>query len=118
MSDFKIIETTELERRRERGPITHFWNVLTDEYFTGELIPGSRRVPLDEVAREARRLGLEPEVEIVVYCSGPGCPQSTSAAEKLAALGFRNVYEYEDGLEAWKEAGLPIEEASARAPTA
>ena len=109
MSAFKIIDTDGLVRRRSAGPIQNFWNVLTDEYFTGELIPGSRRVPLDQVGREARRLGLGADAEIVVYCSGPDCPQSTAAAEKLSDLGFQNVVEFEAGLSAWKAAGRPVE---------
>src|SRR3712207_8343122 len=28
------------------------WNVLTDDYFAGEMIPGSRRVPLDTRSEE------------------------------------------------------------------
>lgn len=111
MNAFETITTAELQRRREQGEIPNFWNVLTDDYFTGELIPGSRRVPLDEVGREARALGLDPDAEIVVYCSGHDCPQSAAAAEKLTELGFRNVREYGGGLGDWKEAGLPVETA-------
>jgi|GEM_PF-4148333 len=53
MSTVNTISTAELDARlRENGKL-HFWNVLTDEYFNGELIPGSRRVPLERVGREA-----------------------------------------------------------------
>lgn len=112
MTTFNTISTQQLEQRRQRVEIPHFWNVLTDDYFTGQLIPGSRRVPLDRVVDEARRLDLDEDVEIVVYCSGPGCPQSAAAAEKLAGFGFRNVHLYEGGLAAWNEAGFETEEAS------
>lgn len=115
MSTHKTITTSELDGRLQKGEIPHFWNVLTDDFFTGEIIPGSRRVRVSEVVREARKLGLGEDEEIVVYCSGPDCPQSTAAAEKLAALGFRNVFEYENGLEAWTEAGHSVEEATAEA---
>lgn len=115
MSTHRTITTSALQQRLQDGEIAHFWNVLTDDYFTGEMIPGSRRVRVSEVVREVRKLGLGEDEEIVVYCSGPACPQSTAAAEKLAALGFRNVFEYENGLEAWKEAGQSVEEATAEA---
>ncbi len=115
MSDFNIIGTAELERRLSDGEIRNFWCVLTDEYFSDELIPGSRRVPVDQVVREARALGLDEDAEIVVYCSGPDCPQSTAAAQKLADLGFRNVHDYEIGISAWKEAGHPITPVTAGA---
>lgn len=112
MTSIKIISTAELEQRLEEGEIPRFWNVLTDDYFTGELIPGSRRVPLDRVVDETRRLDLDEDAEIIVYCTGPGCPQSAAAAEKLAGFGFRNVYLYEGGLTAWKGAGHATEETS------
>lgn len=108
MSDFETTTAADLQERLAEGEIPHFWNVLTDDYFGGEIIPGSRRVPVDTVVREAKSLGLTPEAEIVVYCSGPDCPQSTAAAEKLAASGFENVRAFEGGLSAWKEAGQPV----------
>lgn len=112
MSTHTTITTSALHARLQEGEIAHFWNVLTDDYFTGEMIAGSRRVRVSEVAREVRKLGLDADEEIVVYCSGPECPQSGAAAEKLAGLGFRNVSQYEEGLHGWQEAGHPVEEAT------
>lgn len=109
MSTVNIISTTELDARlRENGDL-QFWNVLTDEYFKGELIPGSRRVPLDRVGREAHEANIAKDAEIVVYCAGPHCPQSGYAAEKLQTLGYTNVRAYEGGLEEWKNLGREVE---------
>jgi len=113
MSDVTRIDTAGVQLRREAGSIDHFWNVLTDEYFTGEMIPGSRRVRVTEVVRRVRELGLDEGEVIVVYCSGPDCPQSTDAARKLADLGFENVLDYDGGLTAWKEEGHLVEATSA-----
>jgi rhodanese-related sulfurtransferase len=110
MTDIRTLTTDELQQRLDqprRG--LQFWNVLTDDYFKGELIPGSRRVPLDTVGREVAQGGIARDAEIIVYCSGPSCPQSGAAAEKLVKLGFTNVRQYEGGLEHWKGAGLPVE---------
>jgi len=85
------------------------WNVLTEEYFAGELIPGSRWVALDRVGREANALGLAKDARIIVYCSGSTCPNSRDAGAKLVALGFTNVRVCEGGLEAWKAAGRGVE---------
>lgn len=109
MADVQVISTRELEGRLREGGRLEFWNVLTDEYFKGEMIPGSRRVPLDAVGKEAREAGLPKEAEIVVYCAGPKCPQSAMAAEKLQTLGYTNVRAYEGGLEEWKGAGHEVE---------
>ncbi|MDQ3948704.1 MAG: rhodanese-like domain-containing protein [Gemmatimonadota bacterium] len=94
-----------LERDRQG---LQFWNALTDDYFSGEMILGSRRVPVDSVGREVAEAGIAKDTEIIVYCSGPTCPQSRAAAEKLTKLGFTNVRLYEGGLAEWKAAGLEI----------
>ena len=105
MSTVPTIDVDVLAQRLAAGSIAEFWNVLTDDYFTGALIPGSRRVPLDHVGREVARGDLARDAAIVVYCSGPSCPQSRAAAEKLSTLGFNHVRAFEGGLEAWKAAG-------------
>jgi rhodanese-related sulfurtransferase len=87
--------------------------VLTDDYFTGELIPGSRRLPLDQLVQGVRASGAAKDAHIVVYCSGPACPQSRAAAEKLATLGFTNVHAFEGGLQEWKAAGHDVERLEA-----
>ena len=102
-----------LARRLAAGDVPQLWNVLTDDYFTGEMIPGSRRVPLDRVGREVAALGLPRDTAIVTYCSGPTCPQSRAAAEKLAALGFTDVRAFEGGLAEWTASGRAVEPLAA-----
>lgn len=108
MSTVKTISTEKLKQRLEQGNSLHLWNVLTDGYFKGEMIPGSRRVPLDTIGREDETQ-LPKGEEIIVYCGGPKCPQSLQAAQKLMDLGYTNVRAYEGGLEEWKNAGNKIE---------
>lgn len=105
----QTISTQELKKRIDAKRDFEFWNVLTDQYFHGENISGSRRVPLDKVGAEVRDKNFPKETEIVVYCAGPACPQSRLAAEKLTKLGYERVQAYEGGLEEWKAAGFPIE---------
>jgi rhodanese-related sulfurtransferase len=107
----KTISTQELSQLLETERPLQFWNVLTDEYFTGENISGSRRVPLNKVGNEVRNTNLPKDTEIVVYCGGPKCPMSRMAAEKLLKLGYDHARAYEGGLEEWKAAGLAIEKA-------
>ena len=109
MAEVKTITTEELSARLAQGGELQFWNVLTDEYFHGEMLPGSRRVPLDRVGREAAETGLAKDAEVVVYCAGPKCPQSRMAAEKLQTLGYTNVRAYEGGIEEWKESGRKVQ---------
>jgi rhodanese-related sulfurtransferase len=116
MAEVKTISTEKLQQRLEHGNRLHLWNVLTDGYFKGEMIPGSRRVPLDTIGREVSEANSRKDEEIIVYCGGPKCPQSLQAAQKLMNLGYTNVKAYEGGLEEWKNAGNkiePLEQASA-----
>jgi|SRR5688572_21143913 len=115
MSQATTISTEELARQLKAGVIGEFWNVLTDDYFKGELIPGSRRVPLDAVGREVSRLKLAKDAAITVYCSDPGCPQSGAAAAKLVTLGYTNVQKYPGGLKEWKDSGRGVETLAAAA---
>jgi rhodanese-related sulfurtransferase len=102
------ISTADLVQRFRDDVGLHLWNVLSDDYFHGELIPGSRRVPVDHLGEALRRSSLAKDARIVVYCAGPSCPQSRQAAEKLAAFGYTGVEAYEGGLEAWKQAGFGV----------
>jgi rhodanese-related sulfurtransferase len=107
----KTISTHEIHRLLDSKRSFEFWNVLTDEWFKGENISGSRRVPLDKVGNEVRSTNLPKNAAIVVYCGGPKCPQSRMAAEKLIKLGYEGVRAYEGGLEEWKGAGFAVEKA-------
>lgn len=109
MAHVRTISIEELDRRLSGERPFEFWNVLTEEWFKGEMIPGSRRVPLDRLEREIAEARFAQDAEIVVYCGGPKCPQSRLAAEKLGELGFTRVQAYEGGLEEWKASGREIE---------
>jgi rhodanese-related sulfurtransferase len=102
------ISTTELAQRLRDDVGVHVWNVLTDEWFKNELIPGSRRVPVDGMGEAVRRSTLAKDASIVVYCQGPQCPSSRQAAQKLLAFGYTRVVAYDGGLDHWKQAGFGV----------
>jgi phage shock protein E len=52
---------------------------------------------------------LDRKKTYLLHCKSGG--RSTSALEKLKALGFAKVYHLDGGLEAWKQAGLPLKTA-------
>ncbi len=106
MNDVRVLSTADLQQGLDRDSGLHLLNVQTDQFFAGELIPGSRRIPLDGIEQGVR--GLPKDTEIVTYCAGPACSQSTQAASKLSELGYTNVRAYTDGLEGWKAAGNEI----------
>jgi PQQ-dependent catabolism-associated CXXCW motif protein len=49
---------------------------------------------------------------LVTYCQGVQCWGSYNAALRAMRLGYTNVYWYRGGLDAWKQAGLPVMDAS------
>jgi rhodanese-related sulfurtransferase len=109
MATATTITLPELLTALRTSDADEFWNALTTDYFAGELIPGSRWVPVDRVGREVNALGLAKDARIIVYCSGVSCPNSRDAGAKLATLGFTNVRVFEAGLEAWKASGRGVE---------
>lgn len=110
VTNINTISIEDLKQRLEQSNSLEVWNVLTDEYFSGEMIPGSRHVALDRIGREIHDSNLSKEWEVIVYCGGPKCPQSVMAAQKLTDFGFTNVRAYEGGLEEWKNAGYSVKQ--------
>ncbi len=48
---------------------------------------------------------------LVIYCGGPMCWGSYNAALRAIHMGYRNVYWYRGGIEAWRQAGQPVRNA-------
>lgn len=86
-------------------------NVLPEEHFQREHIPGSVNVPVDEdrFLKRVEHLVKDRGTEVVVYCSDHSCKASSRAAEQLEEADFRNVSELAGGMREWEEAGLPVE---------
>jgi len=53
------------------------------------------------------------DVPLVFYCASAMCWMSYNAALRAIRMGYQKVGWYRGGVEAWKEAGLPIERAGA-----
>lgn len=53
---------------------------------------------------------------LVAYCGGPQCWGSYNAALRAIRLGYRNVHWYRGGIEAWRQAGLPIQGQGPQSP--
>ena len=86
-------------------------NVLAEEYFDQEHIPGSVNISVkqeDFVDKVKARLP-DKSKKVVVYCASFECQASTAAAKKLADEGYKDIYDYEGGIKEWKEAGYELE---------
>ena len=83
---------------------------------SGEVIPGvSGRHPLpqpQELLARFRQWGLNDDDQVVLYDDGPGA-FAARAWWLLAWLGKRDgLYLLDGGLQAWREAGLPLDEVT------
>ncbi|MFQ5965029.1 MAG: rhodanese-like domain-containing protein [Candidatus Scalinduaceae bacterium] len=83
-------------------------DVLRPESYEEEHIPGSINIPLEDIGEKAKK-HLDSDKEIIVYCGSFQCNMSSQAAEELIKLGYKDVYDYDGGLQDWKDAGFPLE---------
>ena len=106
----KHIKRDEVQKAATRRDMTLVEVLDKDEYDTFHL-PGAVNVPLDEQFDERIQAAVPDKSEsVVVYCQDANCPASTKAANRMEALGYENVFEYDEGKTDWKQAGLPVVE--------
>ncbi|MFQ5976160.1 MAG: rhodanese-like domain-containing protein [Candidatus Hydrothermarchaeales archaeon] len=101
----KLISREELKEKLDRGDDFKLVMVLGDGAFHAKHIPGSLNISTPEARREM----LNPDDEIVVYCSGPDCIASVQAFNILEENGYTRVRRCAGGILAWEEAGYPLE---------
>ncbi|MBD3805014.1 MAG: rhodanese-like domain-containing protein [Thioclava sp.] len=91
--------------------------------FEGGAIPGAVNVPYTEAADRLGELGCEPDFEgfdcsgenvksAALYCNGPWCGQSPTAARRMIEAGFpaEKIYYYRGGMQQWRLLGLTVTE--------
>lgn len=76
-------------------------NVLPEEYFTKDHIPGSLNIPYENLEEFEHR--FDKSKEIVVYCASTQCSAGPDTAKKLQARGFSNVRDFPGGTKEWRE---------------
>jgi rhodanese-related sulfurtransferase len=111
----KGITREELRAKLDGGDGVVVVETLGPRYYEAVHLPGAINIPHTEVDELAPRLLPDRSARIVVYCSNRACQNSPQAARRLEALGYENVYDYEEGKQDWIEASLPTESGAARA---
>ncbi len=105
-----MIKTISRERLRdmmERNEDFVLVDVLSPDSFEAEHIPGSINIPFDEIESRVKKL-INRNDKVITYCANFHCDLSSNAAQKLTELGYKNVWEYEGGLQDWKEGSYPL----------
>ena len=82
-------------------------DVRSPEEHASGMIPGTDlNIDFREMKTRHRELGAKLDDHIVVYCQSGH--RSNIAAETLADLGYKNVYNVLGSMNAWTEAGFPV----------
>ncbi|MEW6542887.1 MAG: rhodanese-like domain-containing protein [Nitrospirota bacterium] len=83
-------------------------DVRTAEEHRSGVIPGTdRNIDYRQIRARHREIGAKLDDHIVVYCQSGH--RSNIAAEALADLGYKHVYNVNGSMNAWREAGYPVE---------
>ena len=101
----QILSAKELKAKIDRGDDFKLVMTMNQWHFEAEHIPGSLWVADRARAQEL----LDPEDEVVCYCSDRACAASRVVSNVLEKSGFQHVYHFDGGLQEWREAGYPIE---------
>jgi len=64
-------------------------------------------VPFNKIEQNKSKFPADKSKKMVIYCRSGS--MSIDAAQKLAGLGYTNIYNLEGGTYAWQAAGYPVE---------
>lgn len=89
------------------------------EHFMGGSIPGALSFPHNEVTDRLDELGCEIDFDgfdcqaaktVALFCNGPWCGQSPSAARNMIAAGYpaERIFYYRGGMQNWRMLGLTV----------
>ncbi len=108
----KTIDREQLEQRLSDENLAII-EVLESDAYRRFHIPGAMNVPLAEnFESEITKAVPDKEQDVVVYCWDENCNASPKAAQKMEALGYEHVFDYEAGKKDWHRAGMPIESSN------
>jgi len=112
------ITREELKEKIVRGDKFHLVEVDCAESDRRVHIPGSLRLPLDEIKGQADAILPNKSAEVILYCQEEGCQCAKEAIEGLTSIGYTAVFHYSQGVEGWVGAGYPGEPEKSSAGTA
>jgi thioredoxin 1 len=100
-----VLSPTEFQEKLKSTPEAILIDVRTPEEIAVDRIENSQNIVYDD-SFESKLTGLD-QKPLFVYCAAG--KRSAKAAQILRDKGYKNVFELEGGLNAWKAAGLPVD---------
>jgi len=82
-------------------------DIRTPEEFQEGHIAGAKHVDYYGDGFEQKLQELEKDRPVLVHCASGG--RSAQTRDLMRSLGFKKVYHFGGGMNAWKDAGYPIE---------
>ena len=101
----ETISRDELMEKLNQGDRFRLVMALNEWAYRAKHIPGSEHFNTPEELFAS----LQPDEDIVVYCTSPDCHASVALYMDLRGAGFEHVKRYAGGLTEWEAAGLPLE---------
>jgi len=108
MAKVKFISIETVLEMRENNKDFKLVDVLREESYKEDHIPGAINIPKDMLQGLAPK-HLDKKDTIVVYCASYGCHASTNAAKALLEMGYKKVLDFKAGKKGWVDAGLELE---------
>jgi rhodanese-related sulfurtransferase len=103
VKDITSVEATQLMNRRNAVLL----DVREPKEFEGGRLPSAIHIPLSQLAGRVSELGKLVARPVVTYCDTGR--KSRMAAGTLGKAGFKEIYNLQGGIAAWKKDGLPVE---------
>ena len=107
----RTISAEKLSKKLSAANDTVLIDTLPGDHFNEVHIPGAINVCVFEVSftENIKKIVPDKNKEIIVYGSSSKSMDALTAAEKMARVGYRNVFALEGGLKHWLTSGMKFD---------
>lgn len=107
-TSFPVITTDELRNMIDEKKPFMLIDTRTKPEYQEAYIVGAQNIPETEFEKMSSLLIPDKKMLLVLYCSGITCGKTKRTAVKAHAMGYTNIFLYNEGFPVWEERGLKI----------